>query len=269
LARQLVERFLPILGILTASTYAVLRLGYAHFYYYFEVSPEEVGLRQFELLSQSLVGLALFLVVILTVTVILTLPISIGFLVLERISKWLQQRTRFRKLVHRWRARWPFQANVRKVEGSSNDQLGATELGRTATTSNETKRLDWGLWLTVGILAAICILAYFVIIFRQADDAGRAVRDGYKVSAIHFRLGTFRVITLNVRATHSTVEWKATRSTPSALKSNAQCLMYFGKADGTAILFNVKDDTTIRFPAEDAVITVHPGTKRLPVSCYE
>ena len=42
--RQLAEYLLPLVGITAAITYAILRLAYAHFYYKFDVAPEEVGL---------------------------------------------------------------------------------------------------------------------------------------------------------------------------------------------------------------------------------
>ena len=55
LARRLAD-LLPLFGVLAAVSYAVLRVAYLQFYYSFMVSPEEVGLGQAELLTQSLVA---------------------------------------------------------------------------------------------------------------------------------------------------------------------------------------------------------------------
>jgi hypothetical protein len=283
--RQLLERFLPIVGIIGALIYAVLRLAYAHFYYPFEVEPEEVGLGQFQILSQSFVGLMfIFLGLVIAVailTVALTLVIAIlilvwkvGALLLGKFGTSLKLGERFQSPLGRRLTRGPFKARTEMAQDlRESSKEGGPELPASKTNAPDRKEHnDTNLWFLCGaaVILVILVFASFRLLFLEADRASRGViEDGYTISAIFYRIGTYRIITLNVKASHSTVEWKATTKTPSALKRNPQCIVYLGKANGTTVVFNVKDSTTIRFPTNDAVIAVHRNTDRLSPSCYK
>jgi hypothetical protein len=284
LVRQLVERLLPIVGIIVgviaAFTYAVLRLAYAHFYYPFEVEPEEVGLGQFQILSQSLVGVSLIFLGLLTIAVIpgvlLILVWEAGALLLGKLGTSLQRGKRLQGLGGRWLAHGPSKVETKKdQELLEPSRADGPELKDSETSTPDLKERsngDISLWFLCGVAVIFLGLVFgsFRLLFLEADRASRRVmEDGHTISAVFYRIGTYRIIALNVKASHSTVEWKSAANTPSALKRNPQCIVYLGKANGTTVVFNVKDSTTIRFPTNDAIITVHRATDRLSPSCYE
>jgi hypothetical protein len=281
LVRRRVEQFLPIVGIIAAFIYAVLRLAYAHFYYPFEVEPEEVGLGQFQIISQSLIGLILIFLGWLTAAailgIVLTLVWGASALLLGKLGTLRGRGKRLQGLRGRWLARRPSKVGTKDdQELSESSKSDSPELNDSETTTQGAKEhssSDRSLWFFYGaaiIFAVILALTSFRLLFLEADRASRAViEDGYTISAVFYRIGTYRIIALNVKASHSTVEWKTATNMPSALKRNPQCIVYLGKANGTTVVFNVKDSTTIRFPTNDAVITVHRATDRLSPSCYE
>jgi hypothetical protein len=122
----------------------------------------------------------------------------------------------------------------------------------------------------LGLIIVILILGTFRQIIVAADQAANGViEDGYSITTVQRRIGAIRIIVLNIVAWPATIEWRGSSPVPSAIKTNPHCIMYLGKANGTTVLYNVKNAATIRFPSEDAIITINPQAERLSPSCYE
>jgi hypothetical protein len=226
----------PTLGVLTAVTYALLRGAYVQFYYGFNVTPEEVGLGKTELLSQALVGPTL---IFLTVLVLVTL--------------------------------FDFLVTTVEVLGTS---LWGRILGRQDSAEQDDPSLTSSLAKSVSggrlLVIASFIIAYLVLsLYSQAQSAVRdVVNRGVTITDVHAALGRFAIPLLNIVAYSATVEWKEKEKTPALIRERANCVLYLGKSNGTTIVYNVGSQKTIRFPSDDAVVSVEPTVVRLERGCY-
>ncbi|HKO84258.1 MAG TPA: hypothetical protein VJ140_06790 [Actinomycetota bacterium] len=265
LARRLAD-LLPLFGVLAAVSYAVLRVAYLQFYYSFMVSPEEVGLGQAELLTQSLVA-PLFLFIVAAIA-----AIFLGFLLalMSRILKPLARplsnlRSRLPTIGHFEFSR-PNNTPKGVARPSNGEAIDANEPVM-ARGSNDTGR---GLTFEASALVALVLLSFVTSLFIQANAAVTGVqKGGYTITTVHFGVGPVDIPSLNIIAWPNAVEWKEGTKTPSSLKQNSNCIMYLGKANGTTVIYNVKTRMTIRFRSDDAIVAVYPLQARLAPSCYE
>jgi hypothetical protein len=207
LVRQLTEHVLPLVGIAAALAYATLRLAYAHFYYKFDVAPEEVGLGQFQLLSQSFVGLVsvfVYLVAIALFASLIILPLGGLLFVLgysgRRLVRSVSELLRRRK--------------QRPAE------LGAErpQVDTKTTPSRPNEDTDSGLRRFVVRFLVLVMIFFVLLTFRQfsveADRAANGViEDGFSITTAHYSVGAIRLILLDIVAWPATIEWRG----PSAV----------------------------------------------------
>jgi hypothetical protein len=268
LARRLTD-LLPLFGILAAISYAVLRLAYLQFYYSFMVTPEEVGLGQAELLTQSLVAPLFLLVLTIILVIVLGSLLLVVGVILEHLAK----------LLSNLRPRLPIIRRIKFFRSTNKSQVEAeaissngetTQVHEPMTRAGRSNEASISLNPIAGIVVAVVAVTFLIIIFAQANKAAADVRNGgYTITTVHLEIGQVKIPTLNIVAWPSSVEWKESTNTPSTLKQYPNCIMYLGEADGTAVIYNVKTQTTMRFRSDDAIVAVYSSRARLDPSCYE
>ena len=263
--RRLID-LLPLFGILAAISYAVLRLAYLQFYYNFMVAPEEVGLGQAELLTQSLVAPLFLLVAIGVAVIVLGFLLFVVGIILRPLARPLSNFGSRLPII----GRFALSRSNNKPHGAIGPSEESTDANGPmikARSSNETSR---SLNVEAGIVTTFIAILFLALLFIQANLAVTGVREGgYTITTVHWPVGPVNIPSLNIIAWPSSVEWKESAKTPSTLKPYPNCIMYLGKANGTTVIYNVKTRMTIRFRSDDAIVVVYPFKTRLAPSCYE
>lgn len=246
----LVDRFkgwLSVAGAVAVVFYAILRLAYVQFYLPLGLRPEDVGLGKTELLTQALVGPAVFFV-LLVLAVIVVLALALVWLVwnmfyVEAIFRLLKPLfAKWPKLTSRWQQR------------SVKQQLRRA--------SRQMRRFFVPLVVVI-TLASFGWTAY--MLYNNAERAGERVKRGQNVHNVAVRIGPVRIPLLEVRAAPVTVYWKSKEVPTYFDDAPVGCLMYIGESGEKVILFNVLDDSVVRFGAGDAVFSIseHGDLKEL------
>jgi hypothetical protein len=253
-AASLVEWFgqhaLLILGALAAGIYALLRLAYLHFYYAFNVAPEEVGLGRAELLSQALIGPVLFVLLVIVSSILIT----VAYFLVEATAYLARRRFKSLRKLRR-------EPDSDQVDPSSDDHVKLPTVPTMVLRESLNMR-------RLPIFALMLIIVLTIGLFTQAYHAADGVKKGYTITTVNYGIGRYNLPVLNIVAWYATIEWKPADKAPSMLRDHPACIIYLGKANGTTVVYNVRTKATIRFSSGDAVIAVHPSVERLNASCY-
>jgi hypothetical protein len=118
------------------------------------------------------------------------------------------------------------------------------------------------LWSTSVTTLAV-LLGLPVIAWSAGTDAaqGLAVRSMYL-------LGTLPVPILAVQAVPAHVTWEGIQSEAARTLESRQCLLYLGRADGTAVFYDVQSRESLRLPTEHIIIALD-FTTGVPLGCEQ
>jgi hypothetical protein len=130
-----------------------------------------------------------------------------------------------------WRRRWPDPRTLRQA-------AGRRMLRRTAVRSVAAA--------AVTVFASLPVLAWWQGGLAQA---GQTVRNVYFVGVPYLPV-------LAVQAVPATVVWKDDDNEQAVPLRNRTCLLYLGRADSTAVFFDVSTRESLRLPADDVVVTL-------------
>lgn len=250
----------PIFLVVAAVTYAILRFFYERFYAKFGVTPEQVGLGRTELLTQSVAGPVMLLLIVAMVVALLVVIFAVfyggtlAFLyvgVLQdfiRAFRALRKKQSFRDAL--------FERNQTVLEELQ--EVGARLRRRLRKLPVFTVALSLvtGLWAVGFDLSRGSRIADDVL---ERGRAGHPVVDG---------VGPFKATVLNVHAEPLAVQWKSRDVPPAFQGTNADCLMYLGENEGIVVAYDVRSRRSMRFSSSDAVILVSTDTS-LPEFCTE
>jgi hypothetical protein len=254
--------------------YGLLGLANSLFYDPLAVKPEEVGLGYAETLSQSAVGVlvvlltsfaifGLFLVLLIfgwallrrgdpdgdgKLEQLLAAVVVIGILTGTALHLWAPSNVSdvLYPVLEVAFVLWIFYRVWREVRSGS------------------VKRV----FLMAGSAFALSVALTLILVMLQARDDGRAVRDGQVRHHPTF-LGFIPFGSWGADA--AWVEWVAPDPPKAfAAKGRRRCLLYLGRANGTAVFYDARarDDKTLRAPATAVVITTrnsrHAGQEACP-----
>lgn len=255
----LIDRYKQWLGLSTiaaAISYATLWLAYAQFYLRLGTTPEEAGIDKTDLLSQAVVGPAVFL---------LTVTIGIYAYALFVTIMGAFYRAQLRDLVA---AGQTLLLLVRR-RPVPRELKGAMSLATRARLVEAYKR---HVRKSRRILYVALPLAYAVLcslLYTESVKAAKEVERGRAVVNPSVSVGNVSLPLIGIRATGVTMHWR--EDPPVGFGTNQpyeQCLMHLGEADGRVLLYNVRLEELVRVSADDAIFTLDVG-EHLPGECRQ
>lgn len=230
---RIVSYAVPLVGVIGAALYGVLRLAYLFFYLRLRASPDEVGYGYSQVLADELIG-AIELVLLMTLIIMLPGAVLMVFSRLPKVA-WKVLRLR-----------------------SWNKRLKLSHGFDTARWAAKAKRL--ALW---SLAAAIPLVLIGLPILGWLE--GEEAANGYTVRNVY--LTHFIALpVLAVEAVPARVSWTAASGPGEADITDRQCLLYLGQNGGTAVFYDVHSEESIRLPAADIIITLQ-NTTSVPVGC--
>jgi hypothetical protein len=180
---RLVRSAAPPLAIAAAVAYGLLYVAYEQFYRRFGISPADVGIGKTELLSQSIVGPVLLLVLSILVTIIfLTMALAIPTLMD------LPSRKRGQHM------KASFDRALRTIEGIRLRRLLVVVVA---------------LW-TIGLTLRLMI--------TSSEFGSDVVRRGERINTNHLDVWLFQLPLLDIRAIPVEVVWHKAASQPAQLR---------------------------------------------------
>ncbi|BBH68298.1 hypothetical protein ACTI_49830 [Actinoplanes sp. OR16] len=196
----------PLVGLIGAVLFGVLRLANVFFYLPLRATPQEAGYGYLEILSGQLIGtveLALILAVFL-----LAGALALGSARHALAGRW-------RKAVS-----WPGRAAMIRL----------------------VRRCGFA-----GLATVLLCLPILALMFGKEAQQGTAVRNIY---LLHF----VQIPVLAVQASTVKVSWtaKMPAGTPDISKRN--CLLYLGKAAGTAVFYDVATEESLHLPSTQILL---------------
>jgi hypothetical protein len=222
-----------VAAVLGLVAYAGLRFAYTRFYSPIGVLPEEVGIGYAQVLAYAGPSLLLVLFVV-------------GYFAGYLYFLFSQAERRGRQ-----RAR-----AMKKAGSSSDDDDNDYDDGTKSKKSRLARRRRWVIIVVVGY-GVTGLLAAILTLGIKASSRGEAMHDGRRVEPVQL-LG---IEVLSVWATPATLH--STESQPSASLAALEnrCVLYLGRAEGTAILFDQVDDVVLRVPDGAIVLEEVPGAQ--------
>jgi hypothetical protein len=202
-----VKYVVPLVGLIGAVLFGVLRLAYVFFYLPLRTTPQEAGYGYLEILSGQLIGTAEL--VLLFAAALLAGTLALG--------------SARHAVAGRWRD---------AVSRPSRDTL--LRLAR---------RCAFAALATV--LLCLPILAWML---GKEAQRGTAVRNIY---LLHFA----QIPVLAVQASTVKVSWTATMPAGTPDLSRRNCLLYLGKAAGTAVFYDVTTEESLQAPSTQILLT--------------
>ena len=245
-----IKTLLAVMTVVAAVTYGVLRLAYFRFYQHLGTTPEDVGIDRTLLLTQAVIGPALF---------VLWLGVA-GFVLGLVLAAFLN--------------------------GGDTIRLARAALGRA---SDETRRaraqlketVKEGLGIAVGTgfgIALVGLIGGAIVtlsaITATASERGEEVaEEAVAVNIITgegvgtwfgFEFGDYPSIPLlEIQAVPATVTWKdADRTDEGAYFS--QCLLYLGDNGDFSVFYGTNTRQIVRVSTADIVLTLDGKAERLP-----
>jgi hypothetical protein len=257
----------PAAGLALGVLYAVLRIPLMLFYAEFDVTPEEVGFGNVNLIRQSVFVLAL----ILGVFAVYVVAGWLWFIPFKRLTDiadrcHLLGRKRENNLLY-LTAALPFATFLLgAMIIAAAPLLGMILLGFTLlwlslaprliphlptlrdvgmATAEASRRSDHGLTARIltGLFACVVLLALLAYVPVGAALNARDVRDGGVASGKMFPW----------RAVPVRLSWEKTRRSPPPFANDCRTLRYLGEADSHIVVFDSRLDRTFRIP--DAAVS--------------
>jgi hypothetical protein len=215
----LVRDYLPAISAVGVVLYGLFRIAYAFFYFPLRTTPEEVGYTYTRVIAESLVG-AIELILISTVLLAaLAATAAAGWVVVLAAWRTLRQRRR------------PLLADLRVPVS----RRSVARISR---------------WIV-----AVAVVGVFLCLPVLARWQGSLAQSGQTVRNVYF-VGVPYLPVLAVQAVPATVAWKAPDGEKAMPLKPRTCLLYLGKADGTAVFYDVANRDSVRLPAGDIVVTL-------------
>jgi hypothetical protein len=230
---RMVDYAIPLVGLVGAALYGMLRLAYLFFYVLLRASPEEVGYGYSQVLADELIG-AIELVFLVALIILIPGAIMMLSLQLPRSVK---------KLPKIW-------SGEKRL--SQDDRLGL------ARWTVKVRRLAvWSLAAAVPIvLVGLPILGWL---------EGQQAANGYTVRNVY--LADFVALpVLAVEAVPARVSWVAESGASETDIADRECLLYLGQSDGTAVFYDVQFKESIRLPEANIIITLQ-NYNSVPTEC--
>jgi hypothetical protein len=272
IARSVAANPVFVVTALGLILYGLLRLANSLFYDPLAVKPEEVGLGYAETLSQSAVGV---LVVLLTSFAVF------GIFLALLIVFWAWTR---RGAPSGEGKREELLAAVVVIAILTGTALHLWARSNVSDVLYVVLEVAFVLWvfyrvwqevrsgrvkrvlLMAGSAFALSVILTLALVMLQARDDGRAVRHGQ----VRRHPTLFSVPFGSWGADAAWVEWVAPDPPKGFAKGHRRCLIYLGRANGTAVFYDARarDDKTLRAPATAVVITTrnsrHAGQEACP-----
>lgn len=223
----------PLVGLIGAALYGMLRLAYLFFYLRLRASPDEVGYGYSQVLADELIGA---IELVLLMTLILMLPGAVLVLSL-RLPKIVKELPKLR---------------LGKIR---------LKLPRTFDTDRwirKAKRL--ALWSLAGAIPLV-VIGLPILGWLEGENAA----NGYTVRNVYL-LDFIPLPVLAVEAVPAKVTWIAPSGAGEADIAGRQCLLYLGQSDGTAVFYDVQSKESIRLPNANIIITLQ-DTVSVPIGC--
>jgi hypothetical protein len=118
---------------------------------------------------------------------------------------------------------------------------------------------------TVGVLAIL--LAAYVTLSTAREDANDVRKRGETILFHRFNFHVVSIPTVQIRALPVYITAKSSTDLPPPLRSGTTCMLYFGKANNTAVIYDVTNRRTIRIPTDELSISVDLRKRRLDSVC--
>ena len=270
--RQLdVRSWLVLLGptaVVAAVAYALVRSAYYEFYRPFGVTPEQVGIGAPEFLTQALVGPALAVVL---VSLAFLAPVVGARYAWDTLGRGRRSRAALVVVVCVGLVGWTL--FVMPGQNLSADVTCGLLLviGLACVALHKRTRWQEARWLTVGsakffalvvaLVSAAVVLA--VAIYQNpANWATRVLADHESLHGPVFRVAGMPLTLLDVQAVYAEPKWLGAQPAPAPFTTSyagSTCLFYLGDDDGFSVLYNVNDNTVLRFPANMVALEMHVG----------
>ena len=253
-------------------TYIFLRFDYALFYGEFGLKPEDIGLGQAELIAQSLIGVLLMLVVLLTELAFITACVWIIQSLGRAVGRDILEIYRRHGLggaiavvgffivvfVARVVLGLPFLVSAAVAIGAAALALVAVQAADRRHSNEEVTppedaaqgrpRGPWVLRRMVLIVLLVVTLALGELILAlSAIDDARRVQDGRVV-----RPTIFGIPFASWSALPARISW--TSGNPPEGEIERHCLLYLGQASGAAVFYDHDRGETLRIPTGSLVI---------------
>jgi hypothetical protein len=263
-------------------TYGLLRLDYGLFYVRFGLKPEDIGLGQAELISQSLVGVLLMLVVVLVELLFLAISVWIIQVLVRKMGRDIRESAEKYGWAHalliiailvfvlavnfvtRVVFEMSFFVALLVSIGASMLALAAFQGSGVRLAPRPTQRappipkptasgpLILRRTFLVVLVAGTIALVQLVLALSAVDDA-RRVRDGRVVRPTVFGLPLVSWGALPAR-----IVWTS-GGPPEGLAGVAtHCLLYLGRSSGAAVFFDHDTGETVWIPLGGLVISITP-----------
>jgi hypothetical protein len=214
---QVVRDVAPLVTVVAAILYGVLRLAFALFYLHLRATPEEVGYGYVEILAGQMVGLVEFLVVFFALIFVIGLVADLG-------------RGQFARLGHRHDGHES--AGARPTLSGS----GLTRLSRRS--------------------ALIALLVVPPLLLAVAWWFGVQAANGTAVRSVYFA-GIPEVPVLAVQAEPADVAWTPGHGEGGLDVAAYRCLLYLGKDGNTSVFYDVASQDGLRLPTADISVRMH------------
>ncbi len=251
-----------LVGAVAVLFYAVLRLAYVQFYLPLGLRPEEVGFARTELLTQALVGPAVFFIIVFFVAALVLAAVAVYvvafFVYNDGISRI------FARLLDRLPAER--RATLRRhplVKLAGRHPPTEPFVDRLKRLLSKLKR---AVVPVIGILALASFGLTSYHLYRNAEEAGRRARAGMAVQGVAFEFSTFDIPLLEVRATPADLYWRGDGRPDDLDDAPLECLMYVGQTTETLVFFTPKNDAVVRLPAGDWIVSL-ARAQDLPERC--
>jgi hypothetical protein len=223
----------PLVGVIGAALYGVLRLAYLFFYLRLRASPDEVGYGYSQVLADELIGA---IELVLLVALFLMVPVSVIILSLRLL--------RNTKVMLQFKLR---KGNLQRVH----------EFDKAYWIAKARKLVLWCLVIAIPlVLIGLPILGWL-----EGEEAhkGYTVRNVYLTNFIALPV-------LAVEAVPAKVAWIAADGSDKVGIAARQCLLYLGQNGGTAVFYDVHSEESIRLPDASIIITLQDTTS-VPIGC--
>jgi hypothetical protein len=272
MARSVAANPVFVVTALGLILYGLLRLANSLFYDPLAVKPEEVGLGYAETLSQSAVGV---LVVLLTSFAVF------GIFLVLLIFFWALMRRGEPGGEGKLEQLLAAIVVIGILTGTALHLWAPSHVSDVLYAVLEVAFVLWifyRVWqeirsgrvkrvlLMAGSAFALSGALTLALVMLQARDDGRAVREGQVRHPTFLGFIPFG----SWGADAAWVEWVAPDPPKGFAKGRRRCLLYLGRANGTAVFYDIgaRDDKTLRAPATAVVITTrnsrHEGEEACP-----
>jgi hypothetical protein len=240
-----IKGWLSLAGVVAVVFYAVLRMAYVQFYLPFGLRPEDVGLGKTELLTQALVGPAIFF---LTFGLAALLTLLVGAAYFVSTTLYMQGITRT--------VIWIFQLIKKDVSTITIGSIELKEILRRRSV-NQVWRFVRRWFAHIVIVVSVLSFAWTSYeLFENAKRAGKDAHAGIGVNNVDISLlAPLEIPLLEVRAA-PTVHWKGSDPPPYVERGPQECLIYLGQSGDKVVLFNLWDNSAVRLSSEDAVLAI-------------